>query len=117
MVILNKKQKNNRQFLELSREIYNFKKILVIDNEELLKNRIINDLTKICIKNGNLLFSKTEILELLTNSTSNKIDYTVSENNLNICKIKGHKTIIKFQAFLEYFIVPNIIDTIKAKNL
>ena len=114
---MNKKQKNNRQFLELSREIHNFKKLLVIDDEELLKNKIKADLTKICMKNGNLLFSKTEILELLPNSTPNKIDYTVSENNLNICKIKGHKTIIKFQAFLEYFIIPNIIDTIKTKNL
>lgn len=114
---MNKKQKNNRQFLELSREIYNFKKLLVIDDEELLKNKIKADLTKICMKNGNLLFSKTEILELLPNSTPNKIDYTVSENNLNICKIKGHKTIIKFQAFLEYFIIPNIIDTIKTKKL
>lgn len=114
---MNKKQKNNRQFLELSREIYNFKKLLVIDDEELLKNKIKADLTKICMKNGNLLFSKTEILELLPNSTPNKIDYTVSENNLNICKIKGHKTIIKFQTFLEYFIIPDIIDTIKTKNL
>lgn len=117
MVTLGKKQKNNRQFIELSRAIYNFKKISKFDNEDLFKKNIMSDLSKICIENGNFLFSKTEILEILANFSSNKVAYAVSENNLNIAKGKGNKSIIKFQSFLKHFAIPDIIETIKDKNL
>ncbi|MGL4901578.1 MULTISPECIES: hypothetical protein [Bacteria] len=114
---MSKKTKKNLQFIELSRAIYNFKKISKFDNEDLFKKNIMTDLSKICLKNGNFLFSKTQILKLLTNLNSNKVTYAISEKNLNIAKGKGNKSIIKFQSFLIYFAIPDIIDTIKDKNL
>lgn len=100
--------KKHIQLLEISKQIFYFKKISPIEDINLFQIEINKNLSELCIKQHKFLFCKNEI-KYLTNSSSSQIDYLIDKHEISISQY-NHKKIITLPNFLIYFAIPAILN-------